>query len=145
MLRDKFYQDMIQARKSGDKELLSALILLWNEITSTEKSEKLDKVPDEKFLALVRKMIKQDNDTLEAFKQRGDQDPIKALEVRIKVYESYLPVQLSDEALTEIIYKVATGRTKKEMGLVIKEVKTLVAGKADMSKVSSLVKSILES
>lgn len=69
-MRDKLYKDMIAARKDKNKELLSTLTLAWNEVTSTEKTEKIEKLPDARFIAIMNKLIKQDKETLEGFEKR---------------------------------------------------------------------------
>ncbi len=66
-MRDKLYKDMIAARKDKNKELLSTLTLAWNEVTSTEKTEKIEKLPDARFIAIMNKLIKQDKESLEGF------------------------------------------------------------------------------
>ena len=144
-MRDKLYSDMISARKDKNKELLSALTLAWAEVTATEKVEKLEKLPDTRFIAIMNKLIKQDKETLEAFQKRGDKDNIDALENRIAVYQSYLPKQLTDDELARIVNEVIanTAKDKVNMGTIMKAVTPIVAGKVEMSRVSEFVKSIL--
>jgi uncharacterized protein len=144
-MRDKLYSDMISARKDKNKELLSALTLAWAEVTATEKVEKLEKLPDTRFIAIMNKLIKQDKETLEAFQKRGDKDNIDALEKRIAVYQSYLPKQLTDDELARIVNEVIanTAKDKVNMGTIMKAVTPIVAGKVEMSRVSEFVKSTL--
>lgn len=144
-MRDKLYSDMIAARKDKKKDLLSALTIAWSEITATEKAEKIDKLNDTRFIAIMNKLIKQDKETLEAFQKRGDKENIAALEERIDIYQSYLPKQLTDEELERIVKEAiaATPAEKVNMGTVMKAVTPVVAGKAEMSRVSALVKSVL--
>jgi uncharacterized protein len=144
-MRDKLYSDMISARKDKNKELLSALTLAWAEVTATEKVEKLEKLPDTRFIAIMNKLIKQDKETLEAFQKRGDKDNIDALENRIAVYQSYLPKQLTDDELARIVNEVIanTAKDKVNMGTIMKAVTSIVAGKVEMSRVSECVKSTL--
>ncbi len=144
-MRDKLYNDMIAARKDKNKELLSTLTLAWNEITSAEKAEKIEKLPDARFIAIINKLIKQDKETLEGFEKRGDRENIDALEKRIAVYQSYLPQQLTDAELESLVREAiaATPADKVNMGAVMKAVTPKVAGQAEMSRVSACVKSIL--
>lgn len=144
-MRDKLYNDMLGARKDKNKELLSTLTLAWNEITGTEKAEKIEKLPDARFVAIINKLIKQDKETLEGFQKRGDKENIDALEKRIAVYQSYLPQQLSDAELESIIREAIAGTPadKVNMGAVMKAVTPKVAGNAEMSRVSAAVKAIL--
>lgn len=144
-MRDKLYSDMISARKEKNKELLSALTLVWSEITATEKTEKLEKLTDIRFVAIINKLIKQDKETLEGFQKRGDTDNINSLKKRIIIYQSYLPVQLSDDELARIVTEVIenTAKEKVNMGTIMKAVTPKVAGKTEMSRVSEYVKSIL--
>ncbi len=144
-MRDKLYNDMLGARKDKNKELLSTLTLAWNEITGTEKTEKIEKLPDARFIAIINKLIKQDKETLEGFQKRGDKENIDALEKRIAVYQSYLPQQLTDAELESIIREAiaSTPADKVNMGTVMKAVTPKVAGNAEMSRVSAAVKAIL--
>lgn len=144
-MRDKLYSDMIRARKDKDKELLSALTLAWSEITATEKVEKLEKLTDARFVAIINKLIKQDKETLEAFQKRGDQDNIDSLEKRISIFQAYLPQQLTDDELVRIVKAVIANmpQEKVNMGMIMKAVTPEVAGKVEMSRVSGCVKSIL--
>lgn len=144
-MRDKLYRDMIGARKEKNKELLSALTLVWSEITATEKIEKIDKLTDIRFVAIINKLIKQDKETLEAFQKRGDTDNINSLEKRIAIYQAYLPEQLTDAELAKIVNDVieSTAKEKLNMGAIMKAVTPKVAGKVEMSRVSEYVKSIL--
>lgn len=144
-MRDKLYRDMIAARKDKNKELVSALTLAWAEITATEKVEKVEKLTDPRFIAIMNKLIKQDKETLEAFQKRGDKENIDSLEKRIAAYQSYLPKQLTDEELERIVREAiaSTAQEKANMGTIMKAVTPLVAGKAEMSRVSACVKSVL--
>lgn len=144
-MRDKLYSDMISARKEKNKDLVSALTLAWAEITAAEKTEKLEKLPDTRFIAIMNKLIKQDKETLEAFQKRGDQENIDSLGKRIAIFQSYLPKQLSDEELERIVREVIakTDQDKMNMGTIMKAVTPRVAGGAEMSRVSACVKAIL--
>lgn len=144
-MRDKLYNDMIAARKDKNKELLSTLTLAWNEITSAEKAEKIEKLPAARFIAIINKLIKQDKETLEGFEKRGDRENIDALEKRIAVYQSYLPQQLTDAELESLVREAiaATPADKVNMGAIMKAVTPKVAGQAEMSRVSACVKGIL--
>lgn len=144
-MRDKLYNDMIAARKDKKKELLSALTIAWSEITAAEKTEKTEKLDNARFIAIINKLIKQDKETLEAFQKRGDQENIDGLEKRIDVYQAYLPKQLHDAELERIVREVIanTGEEKVNMGMIMKAVTPMVAGKAEMSRVSACVKSAL--
>ena len=142
MLRDDLYNDMIRARKEGEKEKLSAFILIWNEITNLEKLKNRE-ATDEEFVSIVKKAIKQDSETLAAFKLRNDQVKIAMLEGRIGIYEAYLPEELDNNELSEIIKAATAGKTMRDMGSIMNEIKARVAGKADMKKVSVLVKTTL--
>jgi len=144
-MRDKLYRDMITARKEKNKDLVSALTLAWAEITATEKTEKLEKLPDTRFIAIMNKLIKQDKETLEAFQKRCDKENSDALEARIAIYQSYLPQQLSDADLEKIVRDVIAGTPadKVNMGTIMKAVTPQVAGQAEMSRVSQCVKNVL--
>jgi len=144
-MRDKLYNDMIAARKDKNKELLSTLTLAWNEITGTEKAEKIEKMPDARFIAIINKLIKQDKETLEGFEKRGDRENIDALGKRIAVYQSYMPQQLTDAELESLVREAiaAIPADKVNMSAIMKAVTPKVAGQAEMSRVSACVKSIL--
>ena len=138
---EKLKKDMIEAMKAKDKERLT-VIRMVKAALDKERIDKKVEVTDD----LLNKQIKMRNDSIEEFKKAGRDDLVKQNEFEVEVLMNYLPEQLSDEEVEEIINNVfneinPTGM--REMGKVMQAVTPKVKGKTDMKKVSEIIKNKL--
>lgn len=144
-LRERIQQDSKEALKAGDKKRLGVLRMVSAAFKQQEIDDRTALTPDA-ALAILQKMIKQRRDAAEQFR-RGGRDELATKELEeIEVLEHYLPQRLAPEALTALINDVITetGATSpKEMGQVMAALKPKIAGRADMSDVSALVRAAL--
>lgn len=144
-LRERIQQDSKEALKAGDKKRLGVLRMVSAAFKQQEIDDRTALTPDA-ALAILQKMIKQRRDAAEQFR-RGGRDELATKELEeIEVLEHYLPQRLAPEALTALINNVITetGATSpKEMGQVMAALKPKIAGRADMSDVSALVRAAL--
>ena len=145
MLYDKISKDMIEAMKSKDKDKVSTLRLLKSGIDKYLIDNKMDRheASDEVVIEVVSKQVKTHRESIEQFKAGNRQDLIDGLNREIEVLSSYLPEQLSMDELKKIIDEVfdkVKPTSMKDMGTIMKELKPLVNGKADMKLVNTIVK-----
>ena len=102
-----------------------------------------EELTDDDVITVISKQIKMRNDSIKEFEAAGRSDLVEQNKREIEVLNTYMPKQLSEEELTEIIDKVfeeVKPTSQKDMGLIMKNISPLVKGKADMSLVNKLVK-----
>ena len=144
MLEARIKQDMTNAMKAGDKDKVSCLRVLLAAVKNREKNLRKE-LDDQEVLAVIRSEIKQVTESYEQFKA-GRRDELAAKELAgLTILKSYLPAEMSDDELIAIIDAVITelGATKKDLGKVMKQVMTKVAGRADGKRINALVGSKL--
>ena len=144
-LKDQITEDMKNAMRAKEVARLGTIRLLLAAIKQREVDERIV-MDDASVIATVEKMIKQRKDSISQF-EKANRDDLVAIEVaEMTILQAYLPAQMSDaEVETAVAAAVAsTGATgPQDMGKVIGALKGLLAGKADMGKVSALVKAAL--
>ena len=144
-LKAQISEDMKTAMRAKDSVRLGAIRLLQSAIKQREVDERIE-LTDADVIAVIEKMLKQRRDSIAAFESASRADLADIEKFEVSVLQTYMPKQLSDEELNQIITQViadsgATGA--KDMGKVVGLVRPLVAGVADMGKVSGLIKSRL--
>ena len=144
-LKQQITEDMKTAMRAKDSMRLGAIRLLLSAIKQREVDERIE-LTDADVIAVIEKMLKQRRDSITAFEGAGRTDLADIEKFEVSVLQTYMPKQLSDDELNQIITQViadsgASGA--KDMGKVVGLVKPLVAGVADMGKVSGLIKSRL--
>jgi uncharacterized protein YqeY len=141
-MRNQILEDLKMAMKNQEKEKLSVIRMVKGSIQMMELDKKHE-LSDEEVIDVISKEIKSRKDSIEEFKKGNRQDLIDKTESEITILKTYLPKQLSEEEVKEIVEKVfkeVNPTSSKEMGLVMKKITPLVKGKADMGLVSKLVK-----
>ena len=144
-LKDQITEDMKTAMRAKDSERLGTIRLLLAACKQREVDERIV-LDDAAVVALVDKLIKQRKDSVAAFESASRQDLADKESAEIKVLQVYLPQRMSaEDVLAEVKAIVAEiGATGPgDMGKVMGVVKTRLAGKAEMSVVSSAVKAAL--
>jgi uncharacterized protein YqeY len=144
-LKAQISEDMKTAMRAKDSVRLGAIRLLQSAIKQREVDERIE-LSDADVIAVIEKMLKQRRDSIAAFESANRADLADIEKFEVSVLQTYMPKQLSDDELNQIITQViadsgATGA--KDMGKVVGLVKPLVAGVADMGKVSGLIKARL--
>jgi uncharacterized protein YqeY len=144
-LRDQINQDMKAAMRSKDEARLSAIRMLWAAIQRREVDERIT-LDDTQVLSVVEKTVRQSRDAVEQF-LKGNRPDLADKENRdIAFWEVYLPAQASDEEVAKLVREAiaTTGAASiKDMGKVVGVLKPKLQGRADMGKVSALVKAQL--
>jgi uncharacterized protein YqeY len=142
-LEEKIAQDYVYAMKARDSFTSSTLSFLRAQIKNVMVDKRLEKVPDEDVIAVIKKQAKQRQDSITQFKAGGRMDLADKEEKELALLKKYLPPEMSAEQLKSIIEEVVSksGATSiKDMGRVMKDVLGRVAGQADNQMVGTLVK-----
>ena len=143
MLEDKILEDYKNALKNNDKEKASTLSFLRSQLKNVAIDKKKDKLEDGDVIVVIKKQIKQRQDSIENFKTGNRLDLADKEQNELNILKSYLPEELSKEELERIIGEIVkdTGASSmKDMGKVMKELTPRIAGKADNKLVSELVR-----
>ena len=141
-LLDKIQQDLKQTQLAKDELGLSTLRMLLSEIYNA-KIQKGNELSDQDIISVVQKEAKKRKEAALGFRQGSREEAALKEEAELKVLETYLPKQLSDEELIGIVQQVITetgANTIVDMGKVIGAVMGKVSGQVDGSRVSNLVK-----
>ncbi|MET0266167.1 MAG: GatB/YqeY domain-containing protein [Duganella sp.] len=144
-LREQITEDMKNAMRAKEAGRLATIRLILAEIKRKEVDERIE-VDDQQTVAIVEKMIKQRKDSITQFEAGGRADLADIEKAELVVLSAYMPAGLSDE---EIAAEVAAAVTAsgaagpQDMGKVMGIVKPKLAGRADMTVVSALVKKAL--
>ncbi len=144
-MRNQILEDLKSAMKAQDKVKLAVIRMVKSAMQMEELNKKRE-LSDDEVIDVISKQIKTRKDSIKEFEKGCREDLIEATSKEIEILSTYLPKQLTDEELMEIIEKVfdeIKPQSSKDMGKVMKEVSPLVKGKADMGKVSSIIKSKL--
>lgn len=141
-LIDKLGKDIVNAMKEKERLRLSVLRMVKGAIQLENINNKKE-LNDELFIDVVSKQIKQRNESLEEFKKAERTDLVNKTSAEIEILKEYLPEQLSNEEIEEILnsaFNKIKPTSSKDMGLIMKEVTPLLKGKADMKEISNLIK-----
>ena len=144
-LKDQITEDMKTAMRAKDAGKLATVRLILAEIKRKEVDEQTT-LDDAQTLAIIEKMIKQRKDSITQFEAGGRQDLADIEKAELAVLAQYMPAGLSDEEIAaEVKAAVAsTGASgPADMGKVMGVLKPKLAGRADMTAVSALVKKAL--
>jgi uncharacterized protein len=134
---EQVQEDVKMAMKAGEKERVGQLRMIVNALKAEEKEGKGDEV------AALRRRRKQRLEAAEALREAGRADGADAEEAEAKLIEGYLPAQLSDEELSELVTSAveeAGASEPKDMGGVMKVLMPKVGGRADGKRVSQAVR-----
>jgi len=146
MLTDKIATDMKEAMRAKDAARLSTLRMLKSAIDYHKIEKKQEQLADADVTAVIKKQIKQRQDSIEGFEKGGRADLVQKEQTELAVLKSYLPEELSQAQVEEVVKATIAelgATTKADMGKVVKAVQTKVAGRADNHLVSQLVSASL--
>ena len=144
-LKDQITDDMKAAMRAKDSARLGTIRLLTSAIKQKEVDERIE-LSDDQILAVIEKMIKQRKDSITQFEAGGRQDLADIEKSELVILSAYMPAALSDvEVQAEVnAAVVAVGAAgPQDMGKVMGVLKPKLAGRADMTAVSAMVKAAL--
>ena len=142
MLTDKISADMKDAMRAKEAPRLSTLRMLKSAIDYYKIEKKLETLTDADVTGVIKKQIKQRQDSIEGFEKGGRTDLVDKEKAELVVLKAYLPEELSPAEVEEIIKATIAevgATTKTDMGKVMKAVQAKLAGRADNWLVSQTV------
>jgi len=144
-LKEDIDRDLKTALLAGDKTLVTTIrglksAILYVEVAENKRDQGLD---DEEVVTILRKEAKKRQESADLYKQGGNQEKAEAELTELKVIDKYLPAQLGDDQLNQLIDQAVAevGEvTQQTMGRVIGRVKELTQGNADGGRIAQAVK-----
>jgi hypothetical protein len=136
---------MKSSMKSGDKQRLGVVRLMLAAIKQIEVDERIE-LDDTRMLAVFDKMVKQRRESISHYSTAGRDDLLAIEQGEIDIIQEYLPEALSEQEINDLVEQsiASTGATSiKDMGKLMGVLKPQLQGRADMGKVSQLIKSRL--
>ena len=136
---------MKSSMKSGNKERLGVIRLMLAAIKQIEVDERIE-LDNDRITTVLDKMAKQRRESITQFDSAGRDDLTAIEQAELEIILEYLPEALSDAEINDLVEQSinATGAvTIKDMGKLMGMLKPQLQGRADMSKVSQLIKSRL--
>lgn len=151
-IKNNLQADIIESMKNGDKVRTGTLRMLLAAVIVEETSGSKHDINEEQFLKLVARETKKRHESAQIYTDAGRQELADNELAEAKVLEEFLPAQLDDAELRDVINQAIaaveadTGAapTMKQMGAVMKQAQQLVAGRADGKRVSTAVRELLQ-
>ena len=149
-LKKQIEEKLNKALKAKDKNTYPTLRLVVSAIKDAEiagRTKDKKEISDSDIAAILKKMIKQRNESCEVYKKAGRNELLANETREIEVINAFLPKQLSDEETKKICeeaIKSVSAVSMKDMGKVMGVLKSKHADTLDFSKVSSLLKQLLK-
>ena len=140
--RQRILDDIKTAMKAGDKPRLATLRLMSAAIKQIEVDERKE-LNEAETIAVLDKMLKQRRESITQYEKANRDDLIAVEQAESDLIQEYMPAALSEAEIASVIDDAVakTGASSiKDMGKVMGMVKPLLAGKADMSAVSQIIK-----
>ena len=144
-LKAQVSEDMKAAMRAKDSARLGTIRLLQAAIKQREVDERIE-LDDGGIIAVIEKMLKQRRDSIAAYESANRNDLAEIEKFEVSVLQTYLPQQLTEDEIKDILEKVVTETGAagiKDMSKVMAAIKPLVTGRADMGKISGLIKTRL--
>lgn len=141
-MRERILNDLKSAMKNQDKDALKVIRMVKGSMQLMEINLKRE-LNDDEVISVISKEIKTRRDSIKEFERGNRQDLVDETNKEIKILETYLPEQLSDEEINSIIddvFNKVQPKGMQEMGKIMGLVTPLVKGKADLGSVSSKIK-----
>lgn len=147
MLRKKLQDDSIVCLKSGQKDKLSLVRLILSQIKNREIEKKAE-LNDEEVIVIIRKMVKELKESIEAFEKGNRSDLVTEYKKQLIIVSTYLPSEISDEELKKEIEKIIAEKKeifeqnqKQIIGICMGRLKA----KADPSRIMKILSTFLTS
>ena len=149
-LREKINEQFNTALKSKNKTLISTFRLILAAIKERDIANRTGKnkevIKDPEIIKVLKKMKKQRQDSADLYKKGNRQELLDAEEAEIKIIDTFLPKQLSDEETKKIckqVIETSGAKSIKDMGKIMGLLKQKYSDTIDFSKVNLIVKGLL--
>jgi uncharacterized protein YqeY len=144
-LKPQLVADMKSSMKSGDKQRLGVVRLILAAVKQIEVDERIE-LDDTRLLTVLDKMAKQRRESISHYSNAGRDDLVAIEQAEIEIIQEYLPAALSEAEINDLVEQsiASTGAASiRDMGKLMGVLKPQLQGRADMGKVSQLIKSRL--
>lgn len=145
-MKEQILGDIKTAMKARDMETVSALRMVNSALKNKEIEVRPNELTDQDVIGVLKKLSKQRKDSIEQFQKAGRDDLVEKEQKELAVLEKYLPEQMSEDQIAEIVVaaisEVGAG-SMKDMGKVMQAVTAKTQGSADNKLVSQIVKAKL--
>jgi uncharacterized protein YqeY len=148
-LQTKIEEKLNQSLKNKDKNLYPTLRLIISAIKDAviaNRSKESKELTDQDIMGLLKKMVKQRNESCEVYKKAGRTELLETEAKEIEIISSFLPKQLSEDETKKIcqeVVKSVGASSMRDMGKVMGALKSKHADTIDFSKVSLIIKELL--
>jgi uncharacterized protein YqeY len=146
-LKQQILDDTKEAMKAKNMDKVNTLRFLQSAVKNKEIEVRPNALTDEDVLAVLRKSVKQRQDSIEQYTSAGRADLADKEKLELSIIEGYLPKQMSADQIEAIVkqaIKDVGATSPKEMGAVMKAVQAKTQGTADNKLVSEIVKKQLQ-
>ena len=149
-LQNKIEEKLNQSLKNKDKSLYPTLRLIISgikDVLIANRTKEVKEVSNQDIIGILKKMVKQRNESCEVYKKAGRTDLLEIETKEIEIISSFLPKQLSEEdakKLCEEVIKKIGANSIKDMGKVMGDLKKTHNDVLDFSKVGLIIKTILK-
>lgn len=140
-IKQQLTEDMKTAMRARDSVRLGVVRFMMSELKNYEIDN--GEQTDDGVLKLIAKQVKQMKDAILEFEKGGRADIVAEEQAKVKILEAYLPQQISDDELHQIVQAALTEVGSTAMNQVMPAVMKAVAGRADGGRVSAKVKELL--
>lgn len=145
-IQDQLLEDMKEAMRNQAKQKLSVIRMARAAIKDAEIDNQKD-LSDDEVIEVLSKLVKQAKESLEEYEKAEDEERIAETEREIKILQEYLPEQLSEEELVDIVEETIAevgAQDMSDMGQVMGAIMPKIKGKADGSQVNQMVRERLQ-
>ena len=139
---DKIKEDIVKALKEKDTLKLQTLRGIKGEVDLEHINKKVD-INDDLIISVLSRGIKTRKESIVEFEKGHRDDLINKTKEEINLLQEYWPAQLSEDEINKVLddaFNKVNPTSNKDMGFIMREVTPLLKGKADMGKVSSIIK-----
>lgn len=145
ILKDQIVADLKDAMRARDQKKLDTLRLITSAIKQIEVDERIV-VDDARLLVILDKMAKQRNESIQQFTVAGRTDLVDQEQFELALIGHYLPEPLTDDEVANHVEQAllaVDAKQMNDMGKVMAHLKPILQGRADMAKVSTMLKAKL--
>ena len=149
-LKTQIEEKLNQALKDKDKNIYPTLRLVVSAIKDAEianRTKESKGISDSDIMSILKKMLKQRNESFEVYKKAGRQELFDIEKKEIDIISTFLPKQLSEDETRRICkdtIKLVGATSPKDIGKVMGQLKSKYSDTLDFSKVSSIIKELLK-
>ncbi len=145
MLKEKLLEDLKECMKTKNTVRKNAIQMVRAAILQVEKDNQVS-LEDNQIIEIIAKESKKRKDSLEDYEKSGREDLIAQVKEEIEILSEYLPKQLSEEELEQIIKEIIqqeNATSMKDMGKVMKSAKEKIGARSDGKTINEIVKRLL--